>query len=67
MKTSKRDVPVLAPGIFELLILENRQALADPPPGRVWRESPMTDRRAAARDEAYQPAQDLPEGAAAGD
>ncbi|HVY48441.1 MAG TPA: DUF882 domain-containing protein, partial [Minicystis sp.] len=30
------------------------------PPGRVWREMGITDHAAAARDEAYDPAQDLP-------
>jgi uncharacterized protein YcbK (DUF882 family) len=31
------------------------------PPGRTWRESPLTDRGAIARDAAYRPEQDLPE------
>jgi uncharacterized protein YcbK (DUF882 family) len=31
------------------------------PPGRTWRERPLTDRGAIARDAAYQPEQDLPE------
>jgi uncharacterized protein YcbK (DUF882 family) len=31
------------------------------PPGRTWRESPLTDRSAPARDAAYRPEQDLPE------
>jgi uncharacterized protein YcbK (DUF882 family) len=31
------------------------------PPGRTWRESPLTDRGAPARDAAYRPEQDLPE------
>jgi len=31
------------------------------PPGRVWRESRMTDRGARDRDAAYQPEQDLPD------
>jgi uncharacterized protein YcbK (DUF882 family) len=31
------------------------------PPGRVWRESPLTDRGALARDAAYRPEEDLPE------
>jgi uncharacterized protein YcbK (DUF882 family) len=30
------------------------------PPGRVWRETPLTDRAAPVRDAAYQPEQDLP-------
>jgi uncharacterized protein YcbK (DUF882 family) len=30
------------------------------PPGRVWRETSLTDRGARARDAAYQPEQDLP-------
>jgi uncharacterized protein YcbK (DUF882 family) len=33
------------------------------PPGRVWREARLTDRGARARDSAYRPEQDLPEGA----
>ena len=31
------------------------------PPGRVWRESPLHDRSAPARDTAFRPEQDLPE------
>ena len=30
------------------------------PPGRVWRERPLPDRAAPARDAAYRPEQDLP-------
>lgn len=33
------------------------------PPGRSWREHALPDPTAAARDAAYEPAQDLPEGA----
>lgn len=33
------------------------------PPGRVWREQPLPDPTAQARDEAYTPSQDLPDGA----
>jgi uncharacterized protein YcbK (DUF882 family) len=32
------------------------------PPGRVWRETPLTDRAASVRDAAYKPEQDLPTG-----
>jgi hypothetical protein len=34
------------------------------PPGKVWRESRLTDRAAPGRDAAYEPEQDLPESAA---
>src|SRR3546814_16114533 len=49
-RSSRRDIVVLLPGVFELLVAQHRERLGDPPSGAV-RADHVVDIAAARRDE----------------